>query len=224
MATASSIQSRVNYGYGKVASILGAPYSWYRPAAPGAVVQPANLLGSVLAYVTASRSLNPGPSGVGKPDRYAAFDPTNFLAGDYLVGPETYFLGEAMPITGLSHLLLCNETFTLSRRGEQAPGEDYVGGGLQSNAVVAVAFPGWIKSGDRRQASNLHLPGEVEMPTVNILLPVSIPAQVLRGDELTTSDVTASRWVVQAADLTPMGWSLIAVESGAASPSNTTAF
>jgi hypothetical protein len=223
MATGSTIQSRINYGLGKVGQILGFQYSWYRPDPAGPVVQPSNLMGNVLAHITPTPALIPSPSQFGKPDRYGAFDATQYQAGDYLIGPETYFIGEYMPLSGVSHLIVCNETFQLSRRGEKVPGEDYVGGGLQGNTVLATGFPGWMKAGDRKQPSDLHLPGEVQMPTINILLPVSLSEEVLRGDELITSDTVQSRWTVQSADLSTMGWSIIAVESGAVSPANVAA-
>ena len=217
MANAASIQAKINYGVGKAGNILGLPYQWYRPDPAGPVVQPANLQGTVKAYITPSASLKPGPTPVGKPDRYAAFDPTNFLAGDYLVGQETYFIGEYLALSGVSHLILCNETFLLGRRTSGTAGLAYVGGGQQNNVTVATGFPGWLKVGDRKQPSDLHLPGEVAEPTVNILLPVSLSEQVLRGDQLITSDTVQARWTVQSADLSPNGWEIIAVGAGSVS-------
>ena len=217
MANAASIQQKINYGVGKAGNILGFTYQWYRPNPAGPAIQTSNLRGTVNVFITPTPTLVPGPTGSGKPDRYAAFDPTLFLAGDYLVGPETYFIGEYLALTGISHLFLCNETFLLGRREEGAVGRGYVAGGQQNNTPIATGFPGWVKANDRKQPTRLDLPGEVPMPTVNILLPASISEQILRGDQLITSDTVRARWTVQSADLTPNGWSIIAIGAGSVS-------
>jgi hypothetical protein len=222
MVSGALIQEKINYGLGIAGTKLGFPYAWYRPGAPGVVVQAANQRGTITAHITPTPSLVPGPVAQGRPDVYAAFDPTDVLPGDYLVGQgATYFIGSYLPLAGVSHLFTCNETCTQARRGSKTVGPANYGGANQGNVVLAQGFPGWIKSGDRRQPSNMHLPGEVNMPTVTILLPVSFADQIIRGDQIITADTIASRWEVQSADLSPNGWSLICIKRGGVVPSDT---
>ncbi len=225
MVSAATIQAKINYGLSKVGEKTGSAYAWYRPGTvAGAVVQAGNLLGSINALVTPTPALVPGPVAAGKPDVYGGFDPTLFETGDYLVGQGfTYFIGSYLPLAGVSHLFTCNEVLTITRGTPAATGPGNRSGAGAGNTVLATGFPGWIKSGDRRQPSFLHLPGEVQMGTVNILLPTSLGFQLERDDRILTNDETPQKYQVQSADLSPNGWAIIAVNVGAAVASDFTA-
>lgn len=218
MVTAATIQAKINYGLGKVGAKTGSAYAWYRPGTvAGAVVQAGNLLGSINALITPTPALVPGPVPMGKPDVYGGFDPTLVETGDYLTGQGfTYFIGSYLPLAGVSHLFTCNETFTLTRGTPAPPGPGNRGGGGFGNTILAVGFPGWVAAGDRRQPSPLHLPGQVQMPTVNILLPTSLALQIEGDDRLVTNDSTPQKYLVQSADLSPNGWKIVAISAGMA--------
>jgi hypothetical protein len=61
----------------------------------------------------------------------------------------------------------------------------------------------------------MHLPGVVEMPSVAVFLPASIPGQVLRGDQLQTGEVLPITYTVESAIFLPNGWQITAVRAGA---------
>lgn len=222
MVSGALIQQKINYGLGIVGNKLGFSYNWYRPGAAGVVIQDANLQGAIMAHITPTPNLQPGPVQTNKPDMYGAFDGTDVLPGDYLVGQgNTYFVGSFLPLTNVYHLFYCNEVFTLGRATEMAPGPGFFAGTEQANTIIASGFPGFLKIGDRRNPSLLHLPGEVNMATVSIQLPVSLASQIVRGDQLSTSDTIPIRWTVQSVDSSLNGWSIVAVEAGAVMPSDT---
>ena len=214
MPTGAQIAAKVAYGLGKGGNAAGFPYQWYRPQGTGAVVVSGNLLGSVTAFVATKASLRPQSSDWGKADRFAAFDPTNFLAGDYLVGEQTMFLAELIPLASSIRLVLCNETFTWSKMSDPPPGPGFRPG-VRIATPQVVGWPGWLQPSDRRSPGELHLPGAVEMPSAEILLPPSIPGQILRGDQITTSEALPITYTVQSAISSPNGWQITAIRAGA---------
>lgn len=210
MTTGALVNARVNYGYGKVAQNLGFAYSWYRPQTGVGALDASGLLGTVTAYITTDASLKSAvPPSDASPNWYGAYDSTLTQPGDYFVGALGTFFIAAEFLPAPPALVFCNETFTLSRRGETVPGPAFRGGGGQNPTTYATAFPGWIKAGGRRQPSFLHLPGEVQNPTSAVLLPQSIPQQILRGDILTSAETTPQVWQVQSADLSFNCWNLV---------------
>jgi hypothetical protein len=215
MVSGPVIAGKVNYGLGKAGNSAGFPYAWYRPSGGGPVVGPANLMGTLNAYVSTNKALAAQSSDWGKVDRFAAFDPAGMMAGDYLVGQgQVYFLGELVQISGMVRLAICNETFTWSQMGSSDPGPSFRRG-LPASAPIATGWPGWLNIADRRSAPELHLQGSLEMPNAQIFLPASLPGQINRGDQLTTSETQATTWTVQGAVLSPNGWQITAIRAGA---------
>ncbi|HVE21830.1 MAG TPA: hypothetical protein VNC39_07635 [Acidocella sp.] len=210
----SAIAASINLGLVQTASMLGVPHSWYRPQGAGPVVAAGNLRGTVMAYVTSTQNLQPQSAAWGKADRFAAFDAAGFLAGDYLVANETYFLAEIMPLASALRLALCNEVFAWSQMQRAA-----VGPGNRAGALMAVpqatGWPGWLQPSERRTAPDLHLPGDVDQPNAQILLPASLPGQIARGDQLTTGETQPVTWTVQSAVLSANGWQITAIHAGA---------
>jgi len=225
MVSAALVNSRVNYGFIKVAAALGFPYQWYRPGTvAGAAIQPGNLLGTVTAYITTDASLKSlVPPSDATPYWFGAYDTTLTQPGDYLVGNlGTFFIGaEFLPAP--ASLVFCNVTFTLTRSQAQTPGPAFQFGGGLGNSVLATAFPGWIKAADRRQPAPLHLPGEPNMASSNVILPQSIPGQILREDVLVSNEALPRKFLVQSADLAFANWNLVVVDGGRAVSADTTA-
>jgi len=215
MVSGPMIAAKVNYGLGKGGNAAGYPYSWYRPNGAGAVVAAGNLMGSINAYISTNKALQAESSDWGKADRFAAFDPTDLLAGDYLVGQgQTYFVGELVLVCGMVRLAACNETFTWSQLGASDPGPGFRRGVITS-VPSASGWPGWLNIADRRSNPELHLEGAVDMPNAQIFLPVSLPGQIDRGDRLTTGELQATTWTVQGAVLSANGWQITAIRAGA---------
>lgn len=215
MVSGQVIAAKVNYGLGKGGKAAGFFYSWYRPNDVGPVVVAGNLMGTLSAYIATNKALEAQSSDWGKSDRFAAFDPTDLLAGDYLVGQgQTYFLGELVQISGVVRLTICNETFNWLQMGASNPGPGFRRG-VPTAAPFAAGWPGWLSIAGRRSAPELHLQGEVDMPNAQILLPASLPGQINRGDQLITSEAEATTWTVQGAVLSSNGWQITAIRAGA---------
>ena len=215
MVSGQMIAAKVNYGLGKGGNAAGFAYTWYRPSGTGPVIAAESLMGTLNAYIATNKALEAQSSDWGKADRFAAFDPTALLAGDYLIGQgQVYFLGEKILISGMVRLVVCNETFTWSEMVARDPGPGFRRGVLIATPS-ATGWPGWLNIADRRSAPELHLEGTVDMPNAQIFLPASIPGQINRGDQLTTGEAQATTWTVQGAVLSPNGWQITAVRAGA---------
>lgn len=210
----SAVAASINLGLARTAQALGIPYGCYRPLGPGPVIQPGNSRGTVMAYVTSTANLTPQSAAWGKADRFGAFDATGFLAGDYLVASETYFLAEIVPLASSLRLALCNEVFTWSQLQRDAAGPGNRAGSLVA-VPQAAGWPGWLQASERRTVPDMHLPGTVDQPNAQILLPASFPGQIMRGDQLTTSAAQPVTWTVQSAVLSANGWQITAIRAGA---------
>ena len=209
-----AIAAEINLGLARTAAVLGLPHHRYRPQGSGPVIAPGNLRGVVMAHITTTATLLPQSAAWGKADRFGAFDPTNFLAGDYLVGAETYFLAEIVPLAPALRLALCNEVFTWSQMQRSSAGPANRAGALMA-VPQATGWPGWLQTSERRTAPDLHLPGAVDQPNAQILLPASFPGQIMRGDQLATADAKPITWTVQSAVLSANGWQITAIRAGA---------
>jgi hypothetical protein len=209
-----AIAAAINFGLAQTGSVLGLPHCWYRPQGTGPVIAPGNLLGTVMAHITTTATLLPQSAAWGKADRFGAFDPTGFVAGDYLVGTETYFLAEIVPLAPALRLALCNEVFTWSQLQRSNAGPANRAGALLA-VPQASGWPGWLQASERRTAADLHLPGAVDQPNAQILLPASFAGQIMRGDQLITAEVKPVTWTVQSAVLSANGWQIMAIRAGA---------
>jgi hypothetical protein len=187
---------------------------WYRPSGVGPVIAAGNLLGVVDAIVSPATDFRAAAGAWGKGDRFGAFDPTNFLAGDYIVGRDTLFLTEIVPSSASVRLVLCNQVFTWSKPGDPPTGPGFRPGVRVATPVV-VGWPGWLQPSDKKMPGEMHLPGEVGMPSVMVFLPASIPGQVMRGDQLQTGEALPVTYTVESATCSPNGWQLNAVRAGA---------
>jgi hypothetical protein len=215
-SNAASINQQVNYGFAQAAINLGFPYQWYRPAAGTAALAAGNLMGNVTAYITTDASLKSSvPPQDAKPTWYGAYDTTNTKPGDYFVGAlGTFFIASEF-LPSPPSLVFCNTVASVLRPTKPAPGPAFAFGDAGAPNVYAEQFPCWIKAAERRSTPELHLPGSIELPSANILLPQSITLEILRGDVITETDAGGTAWTVQSADLLFNCWNIVAVKTGA---------
>lgn len=215
MVSGFAVASKAAYGLGKIGGSLGRPFLWYRPNSNGQVFQPGNLLGSIFVFIATNVGLQAKPSDWGKLDRFGAFDPSSCLPGDYLFGEGVaYFICELLPNSAAVHLVLCNQTFTWSKIGATEPGPSFRRG-VRVPSSVLQGWPGGLVPVDKRSPTELHLPGSTEMPAAQIFLPVSVPGQIGRGDQLVTNESPPVTWTIQSAVLSPNGWQIAAIRAGA---------
>ena len=201
------------------AQVLGLPFAQYRPtSATVAVVSPVNLLATINAWITADPKLMGGkPFAYGKPVGFAGVDPALTQVGDYLVGSitvggpvETFFIA-SQDIPQPIQVVRCNRVVTVSRPGGQNPGPGYYGGDLTATETpLGVGWPAAITDKGRRQSGEVKLPGDMDLPWVEILLPASFPVQIESMDVLLDDQAQPVRYLVSAVEQTPLGWRLMA--------------
>jgi hypothetical protein len=195
---------------------LGTPYAQYRPSAGTAALAAGNQIATIPAWLTVDDKLM-GMSAPkdGNPVWYGGFDPNLTQPGDYLVGNfGTFFIATQtlpMPIS----LRYCNVVVTHLRFGEDAPGPMARGGSTVPSVVMAQSFPGFLKVSERRSVAEAKIAGEVPIPSATIFLPPSMPAEILRGDDLALGDAAGTRWSVVGADFAASGWTCVCIKEGA---------
>ena len=209
MTTIATIQSRINYGYGKAASFLGDSYGQYRASSATNPIAPGNLV----ATINAQFATDPGfkftkPAQFDKPIWYGMFDPTNVQAGDYLVGKlGTFFVTDVERVSP-PQCVWCNRTLTVNRPQQQAATglNGYGGDTLAGETAIMTGWPASVLMTRRGSPGETKLPSDTRDPWMLVLLPSFSGVNILSRDLL--ADDFGNRYVVSAAELTPLGWRL----------------
>lgn len=205
------IQALVSRGYGKAAKRLGKPCDLYRPAD---VLDPLALL-TKITTLPAAFDATPAygftrPNSYGDALWHGLFDTAQTQVGDYLVGEDgTWFIAAQQPILP-TICVACDRIVSIRRPA--APGAV---GALGYSATVpddeAVLMQGWPAGMVMRgiaKHGEANLPGEGPLGTMLIYLP-AFPGIVLRNSDVVEDDL-ARRFVIGAAEITDLGWRLMA--------------
>jgi hypothetical protein len=225
---AAQINALIYQGRAIAASIIGTPYVVSRP------IDPADPLGNPVATLYAAFNAADNKYGkpglYGKPIWFADMDGSQVDVGDYLaeaacappVERQIYF------VAGLQSLLpivvvKCNSALRLLRTND--PGGTQIGAGPYSGKTDAwdgatdvlgckAPFVGWPCSmvlGKGAERFTGAVPSSPRtMPGWEIMLPPSVPAQIVLGDRF--ADMTGRFYSVQQAELSELGWRVIAAE------------
>lgn len=210
MVDQSYIQSKINFGYGKAASFLGAPYKQYRP------IDPLDPLGNLLSTIMADFDIAPtfahkAPSQYGKPLYYGLYDGTNVSIGDYLVeatGNNTFFVANMEP-NKPPLCVSCNRVLTISRKQLQAVGPNYYGGESGNSVPLMSGWPGSELQGVRGEKGPANLPGDTRLPWANFLMPAFSGLTIEMADQIT--DDLGRTYTISSAELTELGWRFTAI-------------
>jgi hypothetical protein len=201
------------------AQVLGLPFAQYRCGNIGPVIQTNNLIATLPAWITADAKLSAATAfAYGKPSGYAAIDPALTLVGDYLVGSitvsgpsETFFIA-SQDIPAPIQVIRCNHTLIVSRMQSTITpgGSGQYGGDVTADAtVIATGWPGSLLStGSKTTPNAMALPSDAKLGTFTILLPGNIPGPLFANDTIT--DEMGNRYVLSAAEISPLGWRLTA--------------
>lgn len=211
MVDQAYIQSKINFGYGKAATYLGASYQQYRPTSPTNPIAPNALVGSIMADF----DINPGftykaPTTYGKAIYYGLFDGTNAQIGDYLIGPRTFFIANMEPERP-PMCVWCNRTAGFFRPRASPVGPGYYSGDRRGGGEQQL-LAGWPISelqGIRGEKGPSNLPGDTRMPWGIVLLP-AISGVTLEANDRMNDDI-GRWWTVSSVELTAMGWRLTAI-------------
>lgn len=210
MVDDSLVQSRVDYGYAKAASVLGPLYRQYRADGPNNPT--AMPMGSLNAWITTDAALKGAtPMTFGKPQCFAAIERDQLQIGDYLVGPAGIFFVSCLDYPGPVGLVYCNRTVSIARAQDILA----IGASTQRfGAAIQTAQPfmtGWpvsllqLGGGSKMASTGMNLPTDAKAPGVAILLPLTTPQ--IRFNDVVTDDLGQAA-MVASAELSALGWRL----------------
>lgn len=209
---AATLQARIYAGYGKAAQRVGYMVSQHRATSASNPTAGA-ALASFHASFNAEDMGYHKPNKYGHPTWYGLFDGRMTQAGDYLTSAQdgTFFIAAqqtALPIL----LVQCNAVVNI-KRPQQQVGAGALGYGGDTDASETALMTGWPASvliGGKGERSAVGLPGDEKNPQWSVLMPAYIGV-ILRSGDIITDDLTR-RMVISAAELTDLGWRLVAMQ------------
>lgn len=214
MVTPALVQSKVWFGYAQSAKRLGFTFAHYRPSSVNSPIAPANLIGSLpLALV---QNFNfAAPMKFGNAQWQALVDGSQVQVGDYFVGPapgssRTVFIAGMWPMLPIQ-AVECNRVLNILRVGneERQYGIGGYSGDTETTEVpLLTGWPASVLEGKRPQATDAKLPGDAKIGAWAILMP-ALPGVAIEFNDIITDDL-ARRYLVQSAELTPLGWRITA--------------
>jgi hypothetical protein len=218
MVTYALIAAKAAYGYTKVSQTVGggAFYNQYRPTSTTNPTQ-----GTPYATLPAIFSQDKGltftePSDYDTPSWFGAYDQTDVLDGDYLIGQQgTFFIANQQPESPFSppRCVLCNAILNVLRQPEDTSGAVGVlpyGGDVSADEVMIMqGWPASVLETQRATTGKTKLPGDVEMPWNDVLMPSFASTLITQNDILV--DATGRRYRISAAELTELGWRMRAL-------------
>ena len=211
---ADTIAARCRYGYGKAATKLGRPCAVYRPIDPlSAAISQAALIGNTIAaFDTVPTFSFQNTTKFKNRIFYGLMDATLLQVGDYLVcAGLTYFVATIDDIPA-PMVVRCDRSLTVSRPGAQTPGSGFYGGDLTaSETPIITSWPAALLPGTKGEKGDTNLPGDVRLPWVQVLMPVTVP-QILFADVLLDDLPSPYRYIVSQVVATPLGVEITATQ------------
>jgi hypothetical protein len=207
----ATIQAKVYNGYAMAAARVGTAYAQFRPTGAANPTAAGNQIATIQAAFDATAYKFTTPNLFGKPVWYGLFDGRVALAGDYFIGLYgTYYVAGLEPLLPIV-CVSCNRTITVARPfSPSGIGAQPYGGDIRSQAVaVMTAWPASVLQGTKGEKGDAQLPGDTRMPWMQILLPAWAGTDILTNDIIT--DDHARRYIVSSAELTDLGWRLVAM-------------
>lgn len=199
----------IQTGYAKAARHIGTTYAHYRPGSDSTPIAAGNKLADLPVSLNAQDPRYTKPNGYGKALWFAVADGAALAVGDYINGVQGVLFVAALQPLLPTLVVECNRTISI-HRPQQQTGVGAVGYGGDTDANETALMTAWPASvlqggnGDR----NTLLPGDSRNPMFTVLLP-HYAGVTLRTADLITDDL-GGRYVVASAELTDLGWRLVA--------------
>ena len=213
--SARMIEAAIWSGMGIAAASIGFPYQQFRPAGPsqpigGAPLNPGLMVAASVHY----GKFDTAPAWE-KPERFLYLDGTQTQVGDYLVGGPLGTLAvisqdPMLPVVGI----ICNRTLTFRRPAAVASFgavSGYSGDVALQETPLLTAWPAYVGTAGHGARSPADLPGDVDMPRLDVRLPMWPGVVLLNGDVI--FDEQGRRYKTISAEGTTLGWKIIAVLS-----------
>lgn len=219
LSNPAGVRQALREGYAKVAARLGAPYTVARPQ--GAAAPLASVVATRQASFSNEDYRYSKPAGYGDATLFGFFDFDGIQPGDYLTGEgRTLFVAAMQPMLPIL-AVLCNATVRLTRHNAYgAPGDGtgsavgvapYSGVEESGDEPLLAGWPASVLLGGRSTGrGEADLPASVMQTGFLVLLPPSVPIEILHGDTIT--DDLGRRYSVIAAESSALGWRLHATE------------
>ena len=209
---AQTVSTAIWSGMAATAAALGFPYGQFRPSGPANPLAGPPLNPALLVAASAQADSFKAAPAWSKPERFLYLDGRQTAVGDYLVGGPLGTLAlvsqdPMLPITGIT----CNRVLTFRRpaalAGFGAQG-GYGGDVAAQEVALLTGWPAWMGVSGSGGRGTANLPGDVEMPHVEIRLPMWPGITLLNGDVIT--DEQGRRYRTISAEGTAMGWKIAA--------------
>lgn len=206
----ATINAKIYAGRAQAALRLGLDYQLFRPTA---AINP--FAGSLL---TLKAAFNSGDNNYAKPNLYGDpvwfgdFDGRLTQRGDYLVrGQQIYFIAAMQPLLPIV-CIDCNRIMSLVREPSAVSvgAVGYSGESPDTQVAVLSGWPAAVIAGGRGENAGTTLPASARNGGYRILLPTSVPVLINPSDVLI--DDLGRRYVVESAELTDMGYRILALE------------
>jgi len=204
------LQGKLNKAWGRAAGKTGLAYALYRPAS--AINPPPldaqNIVLSALLCSLSNKGHFEQALAFGHSEWQSWHDAARSCVGDYLVGPAgTFFVAAQQPL--LPPLLVqCNRIFTVTRPTQPlgAGAVGYGGDTPGNDPILLREWPASCLEGSKGEENRVELPLDVKNPWWRVLMP-EFPGVVLQASDVLT-DEQGQRYLINSAELTPLGWRL----------------
>jgi hypothetical protein len=207
------LQAKLYASYASAAARIGLNADQYRATSSSNPLAPANKLRSMAASFNAQDMFYAKPAGYGDASWYGVFDGRLTQPGDYLVATSgTWFIAaqqQALPMLCVQ----CTNSVDIKRpQGQTGVGALPYGGDIDANETLLMGqWPCSILHKGGGAPGEGILPGDAKSAQWQVLLPAYAGVTLRYGDII--SDNQARRMTVASAELTPLGWRLIAQEA-----------
>lgn len=220
---ASLMQQKLYAAYAKSAQFIGMPYTLYRPSSSLTPIAAGNVVTTLSAGFNAEDMAFEKPEKYGAALWYCLVDGTQTRVGDYLAGTGGTFFIAAMQSLLPILAVKCNRSVRISRMPPQN-GAGYAGySGVVESAETDVlgtsnqgsfvsGWPASILLGGKTDRET-GLPSDVKQSGYVILLPATVPIVIVESDIL--QDDMGRNYAIDAAELTDLGWRILANEEHA---------
>nr|WP_321986656.1 hypothetical protein [uncultured Lichenicoccus sp.] len=204
------LQTLIARGLALCGSITGADYVQYRPTQALDPIEPSAALATLTCAFDFSRDLNlVTPTPPGRPFGLILVDPGLVVAGDLLVGADTYFVSRVQVLEP-AWCVLCNATLSIfDTAAATTAGANAYGGQISAtNTLLASGWPASLLAKSRGEQDVTRLPSDTRAAYFEVLLP-PIPGITI-GIGLALQDLNSQNYMIMSSELTDYGWKLLA--------------
>ncbi|WP_428375193.1 hypothetical protein [Lichenicoccus sp.] len=206
----SRLQALIARGLALCGSITGGDYLQYRPTQAIDPIGSADPMATLTCAFDFSRDLSlETPTPPGRPFVLMLVDPGLVLAGDLLVGTETYFVSRVQVLQP-AWCVLCNAVLGIvDTAAATTAGTNAYGGQISAtDTVLASGWPANVLAKSRGEQDVTKLPSDTRAAYFEVCLPAMPGITIGIGLEL--QDQNGQSYTIMNAELTAYGWKLLA--------------